>query len=80
MRLRPFGLGVHGIADVFILCRHAFDSDEAKEINARIFETMYHAALEASSVLDEVDGPYETFEGSTASQGELLFDMWEGET
>ena len=80
MRHRPIGLGVQGLADVFILCRHAFDSDEAKEINARIFETMYHAALEASSELAEVDGPYETFEGSPASQGVLQFDMWEGET
>ena len=80
MRHRPIGLGVQGLADVFILCRHAFDSDEAKEINARIFETMYHAALEASSELAEVDGSYETFEGSPASQGVLQFDMWEGET
>jgi ribonucleoside-diphosphate reductase alpha subunit len=80
MRHRPIGLGVQGLADVFILCRHAFDSNEAKEINARIFETMYHAALEASSELAEVDGSYETFEGSPASQGVLQFDMWEGET
>jgi ribonucleoside-diphosphate reductase alpha subunit len=80
MRHRPIGLGVQGLADVFILCRLAFDSDEAKEMNARIFETMYHAALEASSELAEVEGSYETFEGSPASQGVLQFDMWEGET
>jgi len=80
MRHRPIGLGVQGLADVFILCRLAFDSDEAKEINARIFETMYHAALEASSELAEVQGSYETFEGSPASQGVLQFDMWDGET
>jgi ribonucleoside-diphosphate reductase alpha subunit len=80
MRHRPIGLGVQGLADVFILCRLAFDSDEAKEINARIFETMYHAALEASSELAEVHGSYETFEGSPASQGVLQFDMWEGDT
>ena len=80
MRHRPIGLGVQGLADVFILCRHAFDSDEAKEINTRIFETMYHAALEASSELAEVDGSYETFEGSPTSQGVLQFDMWAGET
>jgi ribonucleoside-diphosphate reductase alpha subunit len=80
MRHRPIGLGVQGLADVFILCRLAFDSDEAKEMNARIFETMYHAALEASSELAEVEGPYETFEGSPASQGILQFDMWHGET
>jgi len=80
MRHRPIGLGVQGLADVFILCRLAFDSDEAKEMNARIFETMYHAALEASSELAEVEGSYETFEGSPASQGVLQFDMWEGES
>ena len=80
MRHRPIGLGVQGLADVFILCRYAFDSDEAKDINMRIFETMYHAALEASSELAEVDGSYETFEGSPASQGVLQFDMWEGAT
>jgi ribonucleoside-diphosphate reductase alpha chain len=80
MRHRPIGLGVQGLADVFILCRHAFDSDEAKEMNAHIFETMYHAALEASSELAEVEGSYETFEGSPASQGVLQFDMWDGET
>jgi ribonucleoside-diphosphate reductase alpha subunit len=80
MRHRPIGLGVQGLADVFILCRHAFDSDEAKDINTRIFETMYHAALEASSELAEVDGSYETFEGSPASQGVFQFDMWDGET
>jgi ribonucleoside-diphosphate reductase alpha subunit len=80
MRHRPIGLGVQGLADVFILHRVAFDSDEAKEINARIFETMYHAALEASCELAEIQGSYETFEGSPASQGILQFDMWDGET
>jgi ribonucleoside-diphosphate reductase alpha subunit len=80
MRHRPIGLGVQGLADVFILCRYAFDSDEAKEMNARIFETMYHASLEASCELAAVEGSYETFEGSPASQGILQFDMWEGET
>jgi len=79
MRHRPIGLGVQGLADVFILCRHAFDSDEAKAMNARIFETMYHAALEASCELAGGEGAYETFEGSPASQGILQFDMWEGE-
>ena len=80
MRHRPIGLGVQGLADVFIMCRYAFDSDEAKEMNARIFETMYHAALEASCDLAEVEGPYETFKGSPASEGVLQFDMWEGDT
>ena len=80
MRHRPIGLGVQGLADVFILHRVAFDSDEAKEINSRIFETMYHAALEASCELAQIDGSYETFEGSPASQGVLQFDMWGDDT
>jgi len=80
MRHRPIGLGVQGLADVFILCGLPFDCEESRLMNTHIFETMYHAALEASSELAEVEGSYETFEGSPASQGILQHDMWEGET
>ena len=80
MRHRPIGLGVQGLADVFILCGLPFDCEESRTMNAHIFETIYHAALEASSELAEVDGSYETFEGSPASQGILQPDMWEGDT
>ena len=79
MRHRPIGLGVQGLADVFILCGLAFDCEESRQLNAQIFETMYHASLEASSELAEVDGSYETFEGSPASQGILQPSMWGGE-
>ena len=80
MKHRPIGLGVQGLADVFILCGLPFDCEESRLMNAHIFETMYHASLEASSELAEVDGSYESFEGSPASQGILQPDMWEGET
>jgi ribonucleoside-diphosphate reductase alpha subunit len=80
MKHRPIGLGVQGLADVFILCGLSFDCEESRLMNAHIFETMYHASLEASSELAEVDGSYESFEGSPASQGILQPDMWEGET
>ena len=80
MRHRPIGLGVQGLADVFILCGLPFDCEESRTMNAHIFETIYHAALEASSELAEVDGSYETFEGSPASQGILQPDMWDGDT
>jgi ribonucleoside-diphosphate reductase alpha subunit len=76
MRHRPIGIGVQGLADVFIILGHPFLSDEAKQINRNIFETMYHAALESSQELAIVEGPYETFEGSPASKGELQFDLW----
>ena len=49
MRHRPIGIGVQGLADTFILMDIAFHSDEAKEVNKLIFETIYHAALEKSN-------------------------------
>ncbi|EGD80976.1 Rrm1 protein [Salpingoeca rosetta] len=77
MRHRPIGIGVQGLADAFILMRLPFDSDEAREVNRKIFETIYHGALEASTEIASVEGPYETFEGSPTSEGILQFDMWD---
>jgi ribonucleotide reductase alpha subunit len=48
-------------------------------MNAYIFETMYHGALEASCEVAEKRGAYESFEGSPISQGILQFDMWDRE-
>ena len=75
-RHRPIGIGVQGLADVFMLLNTHFTSDEARLINKRIFETMYHAALTESCNIAKTEGTYETFEGSPASQGILQFDMW----
>lgn len=75
-RHRPIGLGVQGLADAFLRMRLPFESPGAAELNRNIFETIYHAALEASCELAERDGPYETFVGSPASQGILQFDLW----
>ena len=75
-RHRPIGLGVSGLADAFIRLGLPFTSDEAKELNEAIFETIYHAALEASVELAEEEGHYETFANSPASRGEFQFDMW----
>ncbi|KAF8507640.1 ribonucleotide reductase alpha subunit [Hysterangium stoloniferum] len=76
MRHRPIGIGVQGLADTFMALRMPFESPEAKKLNIQIFETIYHAAAEASVDMAEVDGPYETFEGSPASKGKLQFDLW----
>lgn len=76
MRHRPIGLGVQGLADVFILLRMPFDSDEARRLNEDIFETIYFGAMEASMELAKVQGPYETFKGSPVSKGIFQFDMW----
>lgn len=50
---RPIGIGVQGLADVFFKLDLAFVSDEAKEINIKIFETIYYAALEKSMLLSK---------------------------
>ena len=76
VRHRPIGIGVQGLADVFILLGLPFASEEARKINRDIFETIYNAALEQSMELAMVEGPYETFAGSPASKGQLQFDLW----
>ena len=76
MRHRPIGIGVQGLADVFMLLNLPFTSDEAKKINHRIFETIYHGAVEQSCQMALEYGAYETFEGSPASEGKLQFDLW----
>ena len=76
MRHRPIGIGVQGLADAFNLCELPFDCDASRTMNAHIFETMYHAALEASSDMAEAEHAYPTFKDSPASQGILQFDMW----
>jgi ribonucleoside-diphosphate reductase alpha subunit len=53
---RPIGIGVQGLADTFILMDIAFHSEEAKEINKLIFETIYHAALERSNEISKERG------------------------
>lgn len=75
-RHRPLGLGVAGLADVFALLDLSFDSPEAKELNKKIFETIYFGALQASCDLAKIEGAYETFEGSMTSKGILQFDLW----
>ena len=76
LRHRPIGLGVSGLADTFLRLGLPFTSDTAKQLNEAIFETIYHAALEASTEIAQVEGSYETFEGSPASEGRLQFNMW----
>ena len=76
MRHRQIGIGVQGLADTFILMRHAFDSPEAKKLNEEIFETIYFGAMEASMEIAKEEGTYKTYEGSPVSKGIFQFDMW----
>jgi ribonucleoside-diphosphate reductase alpha subunit len=76
MRHRPIGIGVQGLADVFQMLGLSFDEPRARDLNRNIFEMIYYAALFESCDLAKEEGPYETYEGSPASQGILQFDMW----
>jgi ribonucleoside-diphosphate reductase alpha subunit len=76
LRHRPIGMGVQGLADTFFKLRYPFESAEARLLNKQVFETIYHAALEASCELAERDGPYSTYAGCPVSKGILQFDMW----
>jgi len=76
LKHRPIGIGVQGLADVFMLLKIAFDSERAKKLNRDIFEAIYFAALSASCALAEKDGAYESYDGSPMSKGKLQFDLW----
>jgi ribonucleoside-diphosphate reductase alpha chain len=77
MKHRPIGIGIQGLADVFMILKLEFTSDEAREINRLIFETMYWGAMSASLdlVVKENEMPYSTFGGSPLSQGKFQFNL-----
>tara|TARA_R110001592_G_scaffold59056_7_gene179087 strand:- start:31726 stop:34014 length:2289 start_codon:yes stop_codon:yes gene_type:complete len=73
---RPIGIGVQGLADVYMILKMPYESDSAKDLNKKIFECIYYNSLVMSNKLAERDGQYKTFQGSPSSQGILQFDMW----
>ena len=77
MRHRPIGIGIQGLADVFQKMKISFESPEAADLNERIFETIYYAAVTESIEIAKKEGHYETFQGSPASNGQLQFDLWD---
>ena len=79
LRHRPIGLGVQGLADAFILLRMPFESEEARQLNKEIFETIYFAAMTASKDLAREQGPYETYQDSPVSRARFQYDMWNTE-
>lgn len=76
MKNRPVGLGVQGLADVYCKLKLPFDSQEAQDLNKKIFEHIYFASLETSCELAQKKGPYQSFEGSPFSQGLLQWHLW----
>ena len=75
---RAIGIGVQGLADVFFLLDLVFTSEEAKELNKNIFETIYYAAISESCELVKSGkrDKYKFFNDSPISRGIFQFDMW----
>lgn len=76
MNHRPIGIGIQGLADVFMMLSLPFDSPEARELNKHIFENIYYHSNLESCRLAEIHGPYSTFAKSPASEGKFQFDLW----
>jgi ribonucleoside-diphosphate reductase alpha subunit len=75
-RHRPMGIGVQGLADLFLSARLSWDDEEAWRLHREVFETLYHGAVSASVDLAAKLGPHPSFPGSPASQGLFQFDLW----
>ena len=76
MKHRPIGIGVQGLADTFAILKIPFESEEAKQLDREIFESIYYGAMCASVDLAEKDGAYQSFKGSPLSKGLFQFDLW----
>jgi len=76
MKHRPIGLGVQGWADTCFKLKYPFDSPKARELNKRIFETIYFGAMTESCLMAKESGYYSTYPGSPISQGKFQFDLW----
>ena len=76
LRHRPIGIGVQGLADVFCIMKYPFESEKARELNRKIFEHIYFAALEKSNELAKKHEAYQTFKGSPFNEGLLQWHLW----
>jgi ribonucleoside-diphosphate reductase alpha chain len=76
VRNRPIGIGVQGLADVFARLRLPWQSEGARKLNRKIFETIYYWALAESLTLAKEKGSYPSHLGSPLSSGKLQCDLW----
>ena len=77
MDQRALAIGVAGLADFFAKKKISFESEEAKQWNHDIFETMYKTAVTESMLLAEEKGEnYPSWEGSRYSKGETYIEGW----
>jgi ribonucleoside-diphosphate reductase subunit M1 len=76
MKHRPIGIGVQGLADVFMEMLIPYESKEAQDLNQSIFEHLYYFALKKSNELAIKYGHYQSFLGSPLSKGLFHFDLY----
>ena len=85
-RHRPIGLGVQGLANVFFEMKIPFTSEEAKQLNKSIFETIYYGAMKRSmemakerdegmKVLQKGDNQYGSYTSETTVDSHTLFAL-----
>ena len=80
LRHRPIGIGIQGLADVYLKLRLPFESDQARTLNKQILETMYYSALEMSCELAKTEGYYTSFQGSDLQKGIFHFERFQERT
>lgn len=74
---RALAIGVAGLADFFAKKKISFESEEAKQWNKDIFETIYKAAVIESNKLAILSKEvYPAWEGSPYSKGETYIKGW----
>jgi ribonucleotide reductase alpha subunit len=76
LQFSPIAIGVQGLANVFCALGLPYVSAEAELLDVKIFETIYHAALEASCELADKYGSHSKFESTPLASGVLRMDLW----
>ena len=72
MRGRRTGLGTHGLADAVARLSLAYDSDEAIEIIAKIYETIRDTAYTESVYLAQERGAFPIFDWSKEKENSYI--------
>jgi ribonucleoside-diphosphate reductase alpha chain len=78
LALRPIGIGIHGLGDLYHLAGLDYDSTAAAQLDAEVMETIYHGAMSSTVDLAKAYGPYPRFHGSLFSKGIVQLDLYAG--
>lgn len=74
---RAIAIGVAGMADFFAKKKISFESEEAKQWNKDICETIYKSAvLESMRLAEELGQTYPSWKGSRYERGETYIEGW----